>query len=345
MRLGEGWLAAPAVVDEPLLPEITVEDLRTEQILLALTALQDALIGMPAPIVQVDAPDLSAIVTAVTGLKPGADAEDIARAVVKELGGQPQETATTDVLRELAEAMKDLDFRMKGIGRGGGGGGSPSQDITDRGGRQLGVVTVGNPDGVGLTDTQLRATPVPVSGTVEVANDVGNPLPVSGPTLTKGTQGATGFSTQDLKDAGRSSLTIRAAFTSTAAAETAVDFQTSAGFGAASALVTSYTVTAAKRLRLQTLSALVRAGGTTPVASTTTLRMKINGEQQGRAFVVLSPASTTTGPTAFPGLPLTFPDGIEVPAGGVVSFTVAIPAWTTITNTPIVDIGMFGYEY
>jgi hypothetical protein len=38
-----------------------------------------------------------------------------------------------------------------------------------------------------LTDAQLRATPVPVSGTVavsgnvEVVNDVGNPLPVSGP--------------------------------------------------------------------------------------------------------------------------------------------------------------------
>lgn len=38
----------------------------------------------------------------------------------------------------------------------------------------------GGSSGGGLTDTQLRATPVPVSGTVEVTNDVGNPLPVSG---------------------------------------------------------------------------------------------------------------------------------------------------------------------
>ena len=48
----------------------------------------------------------------------------------------------------------------------------------------------GNPIPVSgpLTDTQLRATPVPVSGTVaisnssvEIANDSGNPVPVSGP--------------------------------------------------------------------------------------------------------------------------------------------------------------------
>jgi len=45
---------------------------------------------------------------------------------------------------------------------------------------------VGGGGGTGLTDTQLRATAVPVSGNVgvlgavEVVNDVGNPLPVSG---------------------------------------------------------------------------------------------------------------------------------------------------------------------
>lgn len=49
-----------------------------------------------------------------------------------------------------------------------------------------GTVTVANPTAAGLTDAQLRVVAVPVSiaGTVEIANDVGNPLPTR-PSITQ----------------------------------------------------------------------------------------------------------------------------------------------------------------
>lgn len=143
--LGSGFPARDTFgQDEPEPAPYTVEDLRTEQILTALQELQAALAGMPAPQVHVDAPDLSSIVMAVQGLKPGSDADEIARAIVKELGGTPQQD-TASVLGELVEAMKDLDFRMKGLagGRGiGGGSAGAIGDIRSDPARQLGIVTV-----------------------------------------------------------------------------------------------------------------------------------------------------------------------------------------------------------
>lgn len=172
MVLGGGWHTPPPV--EPaqwhvVEPELSTDDLRYEQLMVAMEALKDALLHMPAPRVEVAAPDLSAIVTAVTQLKGNATADDIARAVVSQItpGGEP---AMDEVLGKLVKALERLDFRMKG-GMGSGLGGGPATvnvnpDITDRPGRTLGKVEVIN------FPTQPAST--------EISNDIGNPVPVSG---------------------------------------------------------------------------------------------------------------------------------------------------------------------
>ena len=54
--------------------------------------------------------------------------------------------------------------------------------------------------GIGLTDAQLRAAPIMVSGTVEVTNDVGNPLPVSGSVSVAGSVSHAGDMVQIIPD-------------------------------------------------------------------------------------------------------------------------------------------------
>lgn len=90
--------------------------------------------------------------------------------------------------------LKDI---LKKTGTGGGGGGGTTGGLTNTELRATpvpvsisGNVTVANPTAQGLTDAQLRAVPVPVSGTVTVSNPTAvgltdtqlraTPVPVSG---------------------------------------------------------------------------------------------------------------------------------------------------------------------
>lgn len=209
-----------------------------------------------------------------------------------------------------------------------------------------------------LTDTQLRAAAVAVTGSgtagtpaagVQTVQGItnGTPQNVMQAAIVKGTQGANGVTTQDLKDAGRSAKTMLAAFVSTALAETAINFQVSTAGGVPAAAAASYTVTAGKTLRIQTIVAQIRAGGTTPAASLATFKIKVGGNQQGQAFMVAAPTTVAAGPSAFVGMlsGLNFPDGWELAAGAVLSFTLTLSAWTTAVNTPTVDLTVVGYEY
>jgi hypothetical protein len=122
--LGSGF-RPPVRIEPPEPPVATVEDLRTEQLLLALQQLHEALSAMPAPVVQVAEPDLTAIVNAVTQLNGPATPDEIAQAVVSQIGGDTR-SPIEPVLADLVEALKTLDFRLKGLGSSGGGGGGPS---------------------------------------------------------------------------------------------------------------------------------------------------------------------------------------------------------------------------
>ena len=147
--LGEGWYTPPVDVEDATVRELAVADLRYEHLMATVDALRTALLEMPAPVVNVSEPDLSAVVNAVNGLRPGATAEEIGEAIVARLGGDNR-PEIEPVLAKLVKSLDTLDFRMKGMGGGGGTPFTGSLDVSDRAERQLGRVN--------LTGTAITAS-------------------------------------------------------------------------------------------------------------------------------------------------------------------------------------------
>lgn len=113
--LGSGF--RPRMIDEPPAQVVPTD---TERILAALAdlsfALRQAQAPPPPPQIVIPEPDLGAIVTAVNGLKPGADADDVARAVVAQLAPPApagDTSAMAGTLERVADTLKALDFRMQ----------------------------------------------------------------------------------------------------------------------------------------------------------------------------------------------------------------------------------------
>jgi hypothetical protein len=202
-----------------------------------------------------------------------------------------------------------------------------------------------------LTDTQLRASAVPVSGTfwqatqpVSIGSTVNvsvqnASLAVTAPTLTKGTQGANGFSTQDLKDAGRVIKVYSATFT--AATTEALITLTPISDGAAGGTATSFAVTNGKRFRIQSLAVTVRNAGAAAQGVIVNLRMSASG-----AVTASSPLIGTVGAGTYlatanvvgAGMD-SFPDGIEL--SGTMQFGISQVGTATAGNT----VTLIGYEY
>lgn len=105
----------------------------------------------------------------------------------------------------------------------------------------------------------LAATPAWAQG------NTSSPLPVNVttlPTLTKGTQGGTGVTNQELHDAGRTVVTITADAVTPAAAETLLTVAKLVG-DTATAGVTTYAVTSGKILRIEAISLAFTSSTTT----------------------------------------------------------------------------------
>lgn len=133
--------------------QLEADDVLTEQlmaILAAIEALRDAVVAMPAPVVnvppapEIPAPvvnlastDLTDIVTAVTSLNgTGPTAEEIAGAIAAVIAPAPAASPDgTEALAAVAKALEKLDFRLKGVGAQAYGGGAVS--FSDSGYRQL----------------------------------------------------------------------------------------------------------------------------------------------------------------------------------------------------------------
>jgi hypothetical protein len=118
----------------------------------------------------------------------------------------------------------------------------------------------------------------PVSGTVTITP----------PTLTKGSQGATGISTQDLKDAGRVMKCFTGTFT--AATSEAMVTLTPVADGVAGSTGTTFAVTTAKRLRIVSMTVTTRNAGAAVQGVVCNLRMNPSG-----AAIVSSPLLATVG--------------------------------------------------
>lgn len=228
---------------------------------------------------------------------------------------------------------------------------------------------------VGLTDAQLRAVAVPVSGTfwqaTQPVSAASLPLPsgastettlsslngkvtacntgavvvsaITPPTLTKATQGATGFSTQDLKDAGRVLKTYTASALTAVTSEALITLtpyaDLSAGGGA-----TTFAVTSGKRLRIQSITVTVRATSTVSVGGIVRLRFLAGAVQaaspvHGSLGCMASPLATAAAGNA-QSFAMVIPDGLEL--SGTMQF--GLTQLFSATSATI-DVQVIGYEY
>jgi hypothetical protein len=218
----------------------------------------------------------------------------------------------------------------------------------------------------GLVTRNIPSGTQPVSGTVGLAagaNNIGDvdvlslpSLPAGanqigttlGPTITKGTQGATGYSTQDLKDAGRTLYKLfTAAPASTQATDTLLSLTGWKG-AAVGATTTPAVVTAGKTLRIESI---VVGYGSIATAGSVRVTMRYNATGVvALASPVLEVFSVGNGAPATAGawgyLAIPFPDGIEIPAGAGIGFS-AQGMGATLTGTAVgfVSVNLVGFEY
>lgn len=166
----------------------------------------------------------------------------------------------------------------------------------------------------------------------------------TGPTLTKATQGATGFSTQDLKDAGRVSFGAATVIGGVAAVSTeALLSMVPVRAGVASAGATTIAVTAGKRLRVQAIIASIRSTGATVLAGRVALRMNPSGAVAANSPIIAilsmtqqAAALAEAGDTCV--LPL--PDGLEFSGTEQIGLTQVCSGTGGVVYASIV-----GFEY
>lgn len=180
-----------------------------------------------------------------------------------------------------------------------------------------------------------------------VALHPSSPIPL--PTITKGTQGTTGVTTQDLKDAGRSSRTITLdSFAVAATAETLITMSYSSDNGTLTT-GSSYTVTAGKRFRIQSIIASTHTiTGNTTIANVI-VRIRVNN---AGAALISSPVqfiqpiygTASVNQSAIHSA-ISIQDGWEFVGGAGIAVTIACSGFVATTAAPKVDITIIGYEY
>lgn len=161
---------------------------------------------------------------------------------------------------------------------------------------------------------------------------------VAGATLTKGTQAATGFSIQELKDAGRVSKVFSATFT--AATTEALVTLTPISAGVAGSTATTFAVTAGKTLRLQSMQVTVRNAGAAVQGCVVNLRVNAGVVAATSPLVATAGAGTLSATANIVGFGnIDFPDGLEL--SGTLQLGISQIGTATAGNT----VTLIGYEY
>lgn len=207
-----------------------------------------------------------------------------------------------------------------------------------------------------LTDVQLRAAPVPVSGTVAVTGPLTDTqlraavVPISGtvtitpPTLTKGTQGATGLSVQNLKDAGRAIVNAATAIAGVTAVTTeALLTLAISRDGAGTSNATTIAVTSGKRLRIIGVIAGVISTAAAVISARVSLRMNPGGSVAANSpILAILPLSQQAAALAQAGdtCVLMFPEAIEISG----TMQVGLSQIASVTSGTI-WASLIGYEY
>ena len=210
------------------------------------------------------------------------------------------------------------------------------------------------------------AVTIPVSGTfyqsVQPVSASALPLPSGASTETtlsalntkvptsvaKNTQGATGVPTQDLKDAGRTTISFYANAVASGATgvETAITLTKSAGT-AATTTGASFVITSGKTFRINQIILGTRGNATATTQITTfNLRLNTAGAVTTTSTPVLLAAVSATPATAsaWDRNVINFPEGFEIQGNGTVQFGITA-ASTFVTNAPTWYVNIIGYEY
>jgi len=165
--------------------------------------------------------------------------------------------------------------------------------------------------------------------------------PVPPPVLTKGTQGATGFSVQNLNDAGRSSKIFQGTAIAGVVAETLLSLVMLSDL-VAGGVATSYTVTVGKTFRATGVlvawrNAAAAVGGVTVRVRVAPVAPALVGSSCIATVYAASVAATIgSGGSAF----FPFTEGFEIPAGAGIGIT-----QQAVTVATGFDVRLIGYEY
>lgn len=196
--------------------------------------------------------------------------------------------------------------------------------------------------------TMAASTPVVLASdqaavTVSQATAANLNASVVGPTLTKGTQGASGFSVQPLRDAGRTLCAFTASALATVTTEALVSLTPYRDLVAGSA-ATTHAVTSGKRLRLQTLVVTSRATSTVNVGGLVRFRMLAGtvlvGSPVHASLGVMSSNLATAVIGNAQSFSFNFPEGFELSGSMQFGLTQLFSA-----TTAAIDVHVLGYEY
>lgn len=206
--------------------------------------------------------------------------------------------------------------------------------------------TITTQNDAGLSIAQVRG----LNGTsaLPLLCDASGNLLVSQIAITKGTQGAVGVTTQDLKDAGRNQVQFYMLIPVAATATDTLQSLTGTKSGATvAATTTPAVVTAGKTFRVTRLGASYIATAATGYAI---VRLRFN---TGGVVAITSPVSTsfavgTSAPTtanAVDTKEVEIPDGLEFAAGTGIGFSVQGFAAVAAAASGFVIVSVTGFEY
>lgn len=221
-------------------------------------------------------------------------------------------------------------------------GGTQKSKLVDTGGTNVASVSA-----AGALKVDGSAVTQPVSGTFFQATQpvsVAAAVSVTQASLTKGTQGANGVSTQDLKDAGRTYVTFTALAAAGVTSEALFSFSQNKQ-GTVTGAVTSYVVTSGKTLRITAITISVRAGAAAVPFSRCVLRHNTAGATTASSPVAfLCPEVFGISATIGVGgqIAVAIPDGLEFRGDG--TQTIGMSHLDQAT-TNIINVTICGFEY
>jgi len=163
---------------------------------------------------------------------------------------------------------------------------------------------------------------------------------ITPPTLTKGTQGSTGFSVQDLKDSGRTFITFTVDQATGTTAKVLSTMSINRGGTVTSS--TNYTVASGKTLRIQNFSLSFQATVTTMNSSRAYLVATSSGSVATTSPIAdsLSASPTAALVNSVGQVEVGVPDGLEIPAGWDLGL-----AHLEAIATGKISISLNAYEY